>query len=137
MAYGHGISVNLVQLARAYSIFATDGEVKPVTLLKTDGHVAGRPVLKPETARAVRKMLEMATKPGGTAPKAQVVGYRVAGKTGTGEVVGKRDTSWFVSYAPANRPRWVVSVVVAQGGPGARTAAPVARAVHESLRTLR
>ena len=61
MAYGHGISVNLVQLARAYTIFATDGEVKPVTLLKTDGHVAGRPVLKPETARAVRKMLEMAT----------------------------------------------------------------------------
>ena len=47
MAYGHGISVNLVQLARAYTIFATDGEVKPVTLLKTDGHVAGRPVLKP------------------------------------------------------------------------------------------
>ena len=64
-------------------------------------------------------------------------GWPVAGKTGTGEVVGKRDTSWFVSYAPANRPRWVVSVVVAQGGPGARTAAPVARAVHETLRSLR
>jgi penicillin-binding protein 2 len=64
-------------------------------------------------------------------------GWPVAGKTGTGEVVGKRDTSWFVSYAPANHPAWVVSVVVAQGGPGARTAAPVARAVHETLRTLR
>ena len=64
-------------------------------------------------------------------------GWPVAGKTGTGEVVGKRDTSWFVSYAPANAPRWVVSVVVAQGGPGARTAAPVARAVHETLRGLR
>ena len=64
-------------------------------------------------------------------------GWPVAGKTGTGEVVGKRDTSWFVSYAPADAPRWVVSVVVAQGGPGARTAAPVARAVHETLRTLR
>ena len=64
-------------------------------------------------------------------------GWPVAGKTGTAEVVGKRDTSWFVSYAPADKPRWVVSVVVAQGGPGARTAAPVARAVHETLRTLR
>jgi len=64
-------------------------------------------------------------------------GWPVAGKTGTGEVVGKRDTSWFVSYAPANAPRWVVSVVVAQGGPGAQTAAPVARAVHETLRSLR
>ena len=63
--------------------------------------------------------------------------WPVAGKTGTGEVAGKRDTSWFVSYAPANRPTWVVSVVVAQGGPGARTAAPVARAVHETLRGLR
>ncbi len=63
--------------------------------------------------------------------------WPVAGKTGTAEVVGKRDTSWFVSYAPANAPRWVVSVVVSQGGPGARTAAPVSRAVHETLRTLR
>lgn len=62
--------------------------------------------------------------------------WPVAGKTGTGEVVGKRDTSWFVSYAPADQPRWVVSVVVAQGGPGAKAAAPVARAVHETLRGL-
>ncbi|HSO64285.1 MAG TPA: penicillin-binding protein 2 [Ornithinibacter sp.] len=63
--------------------------------------------------------------------------WPVAGKTGTGEVAGKRDTSWFASYAPANDPRWVVSVVVSQGGPGASTAAPVARAVHETLRGLR
>ena len=83
MAYGHGISVNLVQLARAYTVFATDGELKPVTLFKEAGPVAGRPVLKPETARAVRHMLEMVVLPGGTAPKAQVAGYRVAGKTGT------------------------------------------------------
>src|SRR4029077_20574004 len=59
MAYGHGISVNLVQLARAYTIFATDGEVKAATLLKTDGLVAGRPVLRPATAQAVRHMLEL------------------------------------------------------------------------------
>ena len=64
-------------------------------------------------------------------------GWPVAGKTGTGEVAGKRDTSWFVSYAPADRPRWVVAVVVHQGGMGGMTAAPVARAVHETLRRLR
>jgi len=64
-------------------------------------------------------------------------GWPVAGKTGTGEVVGRQNTSWFVSYAPANAPRWVVSVVVTQGGFGASTAAPVARAVHETLRRLR
>ncbi|WP_377643529.1 penicillin-binding protein 2 [Oryzobacter terrae] len=68
---------------------------------------------------------------------ASMTDWPVAGKTGTGEVVGKRDTSWFVSYAPADEPRWVVSVVVSQGGPGARTAAPVARSVHETLRSLR
>ena len=59
MAYGHGLSVNLFQLAHAYTMFANDGELKPATLLKTDGAVAGRPVLPPETARAVRHMLEM------------------------------------------------------------------------------
>ena len=79
MAYGHGLSVNLVQLARAYTVFASDGELKPATLLKGNGPVAGKPVLKPETARAVRRMLEMAVQPGGTAPKAQIPGYRVAG----------------------------------------------------------
>ncbi|MEO8509167.1 MAG: penicillin-binding protein 2, partial [Betaproteobacteria bacterium] len=68
MAYGHGISVNLVQLARAYMMFASDGEVRPATLFRTDGHVAGRQVIKPETALAVRRMLELATQPGGTAP---------------------------------------------------------------------
>lgn len=63
--------------------------------------------------------------------------WPVAGKTGTGEVVGSRDTSWFVSYAPANRPRWVVAAVVGQGGHGSDTAAPVAKAVHLTLRSLR
>jgi len=52
ISYGHGISVNLVQLARAYTIFATDGELKPATLFKVNGPVAGRPVIKPATAAA-------------------------------------------------------------------------------------
>jgi penicillin-binding protein 2 len=63
--------------------------------------------------------------------------WPVAGKTGTGEAVGLRDTSWFVSYAPANRPRWVVSVVVGQGGHGSDTAAPAAKRIHLALRALR
>jgi penicillin-binding protein 2 len=63
--------------------------------------------------------------------------WPVAGKTGTAEVFGAQDTSWFVSYAPANRPRYAVAVVVSQGGTGGETAAPAARRIHEVLRALR
>ena len=135
MAYGHGISVNLVQLARAYTVFANDGELKPVSLLKVDAPVAGRPVLKPQTARAVRHMLEMAVLPGGTAPKAQVAGYRVAGKTGTAHKLdghvyaNNKYISSFVGFAPASNPRLVIAVMLDEPGGdqyyGGAIAAPV------------
>ena len=123
MAFGHGISVNLVQLARAYTIFATDGELKPVTLFKAAGPVAGRPVLTPATARAVRHMLEMVVSPGGTAPRAQVTGYRIAGKTGTahkledGRYVNRYVAS-FVGFAPASSPRLLVAVTIDEPSAG-------------------
>ncbi|MBK7794133.1 MAG: penicillin-binding protein 2 [Betaproteobacteria bacterium] len=138
MAYGHGVSVNLVQLARAYTVFASDGELKPATLLKGNGPVAGKPVLKPETARAVRRMLEMAVQPGGTAPKAQIPGYRVAGKTGTahkleGRGYTNRYISSFVGFAPASKPRLVVAVMIDEPSAGqyygGAVAAPVFSAV--------
>ena len=123
MAYGQGISVNLVQLARAYTIFATDGELKPVTLFKEAGPVAGRPVLKPEIAREVRHMLEMVVGPGGTAPKAQVIGYRVAGKTGTAHKLEggnyvNRYVSSFVGFAPVSNPRLLVAVMIDEPSAG-------------------
>ena len=147
MAYGHGISVNLVQLARAYTIFATDGELKPVSLLKTGGPVAGQPVIRESTARAVRRMMERAVQPGGTAPKAQVVGYRIAGKTGTAHKLegrgyaAKKYVSSFVGLAPASNPRVVVAVMIdeASGGEyyGGTVAAPVfSRIVEATLRTM-
>ena len=146
MAYGHGISVNLVQLARAYTMFATDGEVKPATLFKTDGFVAGRPVLKPATALAVRRMLELATLPGGTAPKAQVIGYRVAGKTGTahkleGRGYTNRYVSAFVGFAPVSQPRLIVAVMIDEPSAGeyygGAVAAPVfSNVMGAALRTL-
>jgi cell division protein FtsI (penicillin-binding protein 3) len=146
MSYGHGISVNLVQLARAYTMFATDGEVKAATLFKTEGFVAGRPVLTPETARAVRHMLELVTSPGGTAPRAQVPGYRVAGKTGTAHKVeghgyGNKYVASFVGFAPVSNPRLIVAVMLDEPSAGqyygGAVAAPVFSAVTGSaLRTL-
>jgi cell division protein FtsI (penicillin-binding protein 3) len=138
MSYGHGLSVNLVQLARAYTIFANDGELKPVTLLKTDGSVAGRPVIKPETARAVRHMLELATKPGGTAPQAQVPGYRVGGKTGTarkndGGVYLHEYVASFVGIAPLSNPRLVVAVMIDQPSAGDYYGGTVAGPVFSSV----
>ncbi len=138
MAYGHGISVNLVQLARAYTMFATDGEVKPVTLFRTDGRVAGRPAIKPETARAVRRMLELATQPGGTAPKAQVIGYRVAGKTGTAHKLEGRGytnkyVSSFVGFAPVSQPRIVVAVMIDEPSAGQHYGGAVAAPVFSTV----
>jgi len=147
MAYGHGISVSLVQLARAYTMFATSGEVKPVTLLRTEGKVEGRQVISPATALAVRHMLELAVLPGGTAPKAQVPGYRVAGKTGTAhKLEGKgyaanKYVSSFVGFAPASAPRLVVAVMIDEpaGGQyyGGSVAGPVfSNVMGSALRTL-
>ena len=117
MAYGHGISVNLLQLARAYTIFATDGELKPISLLKLNGPVTGKKVFSKRTVSEIRHMMEMVVLPGGTAPLAQVAGYRVAGKTGTahklenGHYVDHYIAS-FVGFAPASDPRLVVAVMI-------------------------
>ena len=138
MAFGHGISVNLVQLARAYTVFATDGELKPVSLLKVNGVIAGRPVISAETARAVRRMLEMVVLPGGTAPKAQVAGYRVAGKTGTahkleGRVYVDKYVSSFVGFAPASNPRLVIAVMIDEPAGGQYYGGAVAAPVFSSI----
>jgi cell division protein FtsI (penicillin-binding protein 3) len=138
IAYGHGMSVNLVQLARAYTVFATDGELKPVSLLKVDGPVAGRPVITPDTARAVRHMLEMVVLPGGTAPKAQVIGYRVAGKTGTahkleGRVYGDKYIASFVGFAPVSNPRLVVAVIIDEPAAGQYYGGAVAAPVFSNV----
>ena len=146
IAYGHGISVNLVQLARAYTVFANEGQLKPATLFKGGDAVAGRPVMRADTALAVRHMLELAVLPGGTAPKAQVRGYRVAGKTGTAHKLQGRGytnkyVSSFVGFAPASAPRLIVAVMIDEPSTGVHyggdVAAPVFSAVMGSaLRTL-
>jgi cell division protein FtsI (penicillin-binding protein 3) len=135
MSYGHGVSVSLLQLARAYSVFATGGELKQLTLIRRDHPVEGKRVVSRRTAQAVRKILEMVTQPGGTATRAQVAGYRVAGKTGTAHKLdgatyaADRYVSSFVGFAPASNPRLVIAVMIDEPGGkhyyGGEVAAPV------------
>jgi cell division protein FtsI (penicillin-binding protein 3) len=135
MSYGHGISVSLLQLARAYSVFATDGELKPLTLVRREHPAEGKRVVSPATAQSVRKMLEMVTQPGGTATRAQVAGFRVAGKTGTAHKLEgngyapDRYISSFVGFAPVSNPRLVIAVMIDEPSGkhyyGGEVAAPV------------
>ena len=147
MSYGYGLSASLFQLARAYTVFARDGELMPMTILRREEPPQGLRVLSPNTAREVRGMLQRAAAPGGTAPKAQAVGYSVGGKTGTarkqedGEYVKGRHRAWFVGVAPASAPRIVVAVMVDEPTKGqyygGDVAAPVfAQVVEHTLRTL-
>ncbi len=139
MSYGHGISVSLLQLARAYTVFASDGELKPLSMLKLDEIPAGERVLSPETARSVRSMLELVVQPGGTAPKANVVGYRVAGKTGTahkeenGGYAAHKYVSSFVGLAPASDPRLVIAVMIDEPSAGQYYGGTVAAPVFSSV----
>jgi cell division protein FtsI (penicillin-binding protein 3) len=117
MSYGYGFSVSLMQLARAYMIFARDGDTIPLTFLKSNETPIGTRVISPKTALEVRLMLEAATQPGGTGTLARIAGYRVAGKTGTahklenGKYV-KRYVGDFIGFAPVSKPRVIVAVMI-------------------------
>ena len=147
MAYGHGISVTLIQLARAYQAFARDGDLVPISLARIDTPpLNGKQVFSAQTAREVRAMLEMAVLPGGTAPKAQIAGYRVAGKTGTahkleGGAYANKYVASFVGFAPASDPRLIVAVMIDEPSNGkyygGDVAAPVfAQVMGGSLHSL-
>jgi len=187
MSYGYGLSASLFQLAHAYTIFASDGELIPISLLKreteaqpddgtarrstmagdarptlafktafrpgqdaaTDGpaqvaghepeQLRGTRVISPETARTVRKMLQLVTGPGGTAPKAQTQGYSVGGKTGTAHkqegkgYAGNKYRAWFVGIAPISKPRIVVAVMVDEPGNGVYFGGDVAAPVFSQV----
>lgn len=148
MAYGYGLSTSLFQLAHAYTMFANDGEIRPITILKTNVPTGpGVRVLSPATARSIREMLHMVTMPGGTAPKAAALGYSVGGKTGTAHKQEGRGyssnkyRSWFVGMAPITQPRIVVAVMVDEPSDGryfgGDVAAPVfSEIVEQTLRSM-
>ena len=151
MSYGYGLSTSLFQLARAYTVFARDGEIIPLTMLKPDpgastASVPGQRVMSVKTARDVRQMLQMAAGPGGTAPKAMAIGYSVGGKTGTarkqeGRSYTHKYRAWFVGLAPVHNPRIVVAVMVDEPSKGVfyggDVAAPVfSQVVQQTLRMM-
>jgi cell division protein FtsI (penicillin-binding protein 3) len=147
MSYGYGLSVSLFQLARAYTVFARDGDLAPVTLLKSADAAAGVRVMDAATAQAVRHMLHLVTLSGGTAPKAQTMGYSVGGKTGTAykqEGKGYAEKKYrgvFAGVAPIDKPRIVVAVMIDEPTAGkyfgGDVAAPVFSAtVQQTLRML-
>ena len=118
MSYGHGIAVSLLQVARAYTVFTNEGQLLPLTLTRRDALPIGKRLVSPATAREVTRMMEMAALPGGTAPRAQVPGYRVAGKTGTahkpenGGYAEHKYVSSFVGFGPVSDPRFIVAVML-------------------------
>lgn len=138
MSYGHGLSVTLLQIARAYSIFATDGEMRPISIVRVDSPPPAIRVISAETARAVRHMLELATGPGGTAPRAQVAGYRVGGKTGTARkiengVYVQRHVASFIGFAPVSAPRVIVAVTIDEPSNGVYYGGAVAAPVFSQI----
>lgn len=146
MSYGHGISVSLMQVARSYMIFARDGEMVPLSFLKLDQPPAAQRVISGKTALQMREMMEKVVGPGGTAPLAQVGGYRVAGKTGTAHKLEngryvKKYVASFVGFAPVTDPRIIIAVMVDEPSAGkhygGQVAAPVfANVAASALRAL-
>ena len=147
MSFGYGISTSLFQLARAYTIFARDGELVPTTILRNPEYKPGTRVMSAKTAIEMRNMLETVTEQGGTAIRARADGFRVGGKTGTAHkveskgYVANKYRAFFVGLAPISAPRIVVAVMVdepsAGGHYGGEVAAPVfSTIVSETLRSL-
>ena len=146
IAFGYGISASLFQVARAYTIFARDGELVPLTIERSPNFKPGTRVLSAKTAIEMRTMLETVTEPGGTAIKAQAEGFRVGGKTGTahklvGKGYGNKYRAYFAGLAPISAPRIVVAVMIDEPTNGSHyggdVAAPVfSTIVSETLNTL-
>jgi cell division protein FtsI (penicillin-binding protein 3) len=150
MSYGYGLSASLFQMARSYTVFSNNGQIIPLTMLKSSERPAGTPVLSQQTAAEVRKMLQMAAGPGGTGQKAQTIGYSVGGKSGTaykqigkgyGTVGNRKYRSWFVGMAPIENPRVIIAVMIDEPTAGQYyggvVAAPVfSEVVQQTLRMM-
>ncbi len=139
MSYGHGIAVSLLQVARAYTIFTNEGQLLPLSLQRRDAQPIGKQLISREAATELNRMMESATLPGGTAPLAQVPGYRVAGKTGTaykpenGGYNQNKYVSSFVGFGPVSNPRFIVAVMLDEPSAGKHFGGAVSAPVFSSV----
>ena len=148
-SYGYGLNATPLQIARAYTVFANRGTLKPLTVLRQedDVQVPGKRVFSEQTNAQILRMLERVASPEGTARRARIERYRVGGKTGT----SRRNTgngyeqghyvSWFVGMAPMSDPKFVMAVMVDDPDPevagyyGGTIAGPVfARTMSDAMR---
>lgn len=147
LSYGYGVSTTPLQLAHAYAVLGAGGLNRPATLLALDAPPEPGRVLGEPSARAVLRMMEAVVEEGGTATRAAIPGYTVAGKTGTarkfttGGYHEDRYIAVFAGVAPASDPRVAAVVVIDEPSAGAYyggdVAAPVfSRVVGDSLRIL-
>lgn len=146
MSYGYGLSASLLQIARAYTAIARDGELAPLSLIKGEEALPPVRIFEPETARTMRQLLRGTVSKEGTAPLAQPMGYSAGGKTGTAEKQEGRGynsdkhRAWFSGISPIDNPRVVVAVMIDEPTGvyfGGLVAAPVFKVVVEqALRTL-
>lgn len=148
MSFGYGLSTSILQLGRAYMSIANEGVIPMVSLIKRDKPVESHQIMSAKTANSVRSMLENVVSREGTALKASISGFRIAGKTGTVKKIGARggytDSQYlalFAGMAPASDPKLVMVVMIDEPSAGeyygGAVAAPVFSSVMEgALRLL-
>ncbi len=146
LSIGYGVTATTLQLAHAYSVLASGGIKHPIRMIKSDEPIVSERVMKPQLVANVMKILESVTQQGGSGTRAQVSGYRVAGKTGTAHIAGKhgydmdRVISSFVGIVPVSKPKFVTAVVIYEPKPshfGGLVAAPVfSKVMTGALRIL-
>ncbi|ORU89919.1 MAG: cell division protein [Cycloclasticus sp. symbiont of Poecilosclerida sp. M] len=147
LSFGYGLSTSVLQLAQAYSVLANDGIKQPISLVKKESAELGERVMRVDVAQQVRGMLKDVVSTAGTAPRARIKGYSIAGKTGTVKKVvagGYSDDKYlgvFAGMAPADDPRLVMVVMIDEPRSGdyygGLVAAPVfARVMSGALRLM-
>ncbi|WP_091798239.1 penicillin-binding protein 2 [Lysobacter enzymogenes] len=147
MSYGYGLSATPLQIAMVYAAMANGGKLIAPTFVKGQRN-EGKQVLEPVVAGEIMRMMQTVTEPGGTAKQAAILGYHVAGKTGTTRKFSatggysKKYVSLFAGVVPVEKPRFSMVVVVSEPDPtkkgyyGGSVSGPVFRNVMDGALRL-